>query len=251
MTGTAGSRYFVKALERSLEVMCAFGAGSPEMSLSHVAARTGLTRASARRILLSLVDLGYAEKEGNRFRLRPRVLELSYAYLTSLGLAHRGQYVLEMLTQETGKPCSLSVLDRHEVVYIARSTIPRLASFSVGIGERHPAHAIAMGRVLLAGLEPVELDNYFQTAKIEHLTSKTVVNKSKLRKILCQVRDDGYAYISSEFTLGLEAVAVPVTKPGGRIIAAMNIYADRISGEFMLRDSLTKLRHAAKLLAEG
>lgn len=251
MTDAAGSRYFVKALGRSVEVIRAFGVGSPEMSLSQVAARTGLTRASARRILLSLVDLGYAEKEGNLFRLRPRVLEISYAYLTSLGFAHRGQYVLEMLTQETEKACSLSVLDGHEIVYVARSTIPRLASFSVGVGTRHPAHATAMGRALLASLEPAELDGYFQTAKIEHITSKTVVNKSKLRKILCQVREQGYAYISSEHTLGLEAIAVPVTKAGGRVIAAMNVYADRVGGELMLRNHLTKLRHAAKLLAEG
>ena len=115
------------------------------MTLSEAARRTGLTRASARRVLLSLVDLGYAEKEDSRFRLRPRVLDIGYAYLAALGIAHRGQYVLEALTSETREPCSLSVLDPPDIVYVARSTVPKLATMATSIGTRLPAYATAMG----------------------------------------------------------------------------------------------------------
>ena len=252
MDDKAESRYFVKALDRSLQVMRSFSAESPEMTISQVATRSGLTRASARRILLSLVDLGYAEKEENLFRLRPRVLQIGYAYLTSLGIAHRGQYVLETLTNETQESCSLSVLDGDEIVYVARSTVPGLASIAITIGARLPAHATAMGRVLLAGLPAPELDEYFKTATLQRFTAKTVTSETVLRKVLEKVGDEGYAYISGElWDDSMEVIAVPVTKAGGRVIAAISLYTGRITEEVMLGDYLTKLRNAARLLAEG
>lgn len=245
------SRYFVKALDRSLQVICAFSAESSEMTLSQVAARTGLTRASARRILLSLVDLGYAEKEGNLFRLRPRVLQIGYAYLSSLGVAHRGQYVLERLMDDTGESCSICVLDGTDIVYVARAIMPGLASIAIAIGARLPAHATAMGRVLLAGLPPAELDEYFQHAELKSFTSKTITSEVALRKVLKKTREQGYAYISGELDDTMESIAVPVTKAGGRVIAAMSLYTGRITEEVMLGDFLTKMRNAAKVLSEG
>jgi IclR family transcriptional regulator, pca regulon regulatory protein len=197
------------------------------------------------------VDLGYAEKEGKLFRLCPRVLQIGYAYLTSLGIAHRGQYVLERLTDETGESCSLSVLDGHEIVYVARATVQGLASIAITIGARLPAHAIAMGPVLLAGLPPNDLDDYFKTATLERFTAKTVTSETALRKILAKVRDHGYAYIAGELNDGMEVIAVPVTKAGGRVIGAISLDTGRISEELMLGDYLTQLRNAAKLLAEG
>ncbi|WP_343671384.1 IclR family transcriptional regulator domain-containing protein [Paraburkholderia heleia] len=244
-------RYFVKALDRSLQVICAFSAESSEMTLSQVAARTGLTRASARRILLSLVDLGYAEKEGNLFRLRPRVLQIGYAYLSSLGVAHRGQYVLERLMEDTGESCSICVLDGTDIVYVARAIMPGLASIAIAIGARLPAHATAMGRVLLAGLPPDELDEYFQNAELKSFTSKTITSEAALRKVLKKTREQGYAYISGELDDTMESIAVPVTKAGGRVIAAMSLYTGRITEEVMLGDFLTKMRNAAKVLSEG
>jgi IclR family pca regulon transcriptional regulator len=231
--------------------MRSFGAESPEMTLSQAAARSNLTRASARRVLLSLVDLGYAEKDGTRFRLRPRVLDLGYAYLASLGIAHRGQYVLETLTSETQEACSLSVLDRPDIVYVARSTVPRLATMSTSIGTRLPAHATAMGRALLAGLPPVELDDYFRTSTRQRFTPRTVTSEPALRKLLTRVRSQGYAYIDGELEIGMEVIAVPVTKADGRVIAAISMYTGRISEKLMLGEYLTRLRNAAKLIAEG
>lgn len=251
VTENAELRYFVKSLERAFAVMRSFGEGSPEMTISQAAARTGLTRASARRVLLSLVDLGYAEKDGNLFRLRPRVLDIGYAYLASLGIAHRGQYVLETLTDETEEPCSLSILDCPDIVYVARSTVPRLASIAISIGARRPAHATAMGRVLLAGLAEAELDEYFRTTTLKRFTPKTVTSEDALRKILGKVRDQGYAYISGELEIGMEVIAVPVTKAGGRVLAAISLYTGRIKKDLILGDYLTKLRNAAKLIAEG
>jgi IclR family pca regulon transcriptional regulator len=231
--------------------MRSFSGATPEMTISQASARSGMTRASARRILLSLVDLGYAEKHGNRFRLRPRVLEIGYAYLASLGIAHRGQYVLETLTDEIQEPCSLCVLDPPDIVYVARSTMPRLASIATSIGTRLPAHATAMGRILLAGLPSAELDEYFRTAPLERFTAKTVTSEGALRKILAKIRNEGYAYISGELEIGMEVIAVPVTKADGRVIAAISLYTGRISKELMLGEYLTKLRNAAKLIAEG
>ena len=198
------------------------------MTLSEAARRTGLTRASARRVLLSLVDLGYAEKEDSRFRLRPRVLDIGYAYLAALGIAHRGQYVLEALTSETREPCSLSVLDPPDIVYVARSTVPKLATMATSIGTRLPAYATAMGRVLLAGLMPEELDAYFRTATLKRLTPKTIATEPALRKVIATVRTQGFAYIEGELEVGMEVIAVPV-RAGGRVVAAVSLYTGRIS----------------------
>lgn len=221
------------------------------MTLSQVASRTGLTRASARRILLSLVDLGYAEKEGNQFRLRPRVLQIGYAYLTSLGVAHRGQYVLERLTEETGESCSLSVLDGTDIVYVARSMVPGLASIAVAIGSRLPAYATAMGRVMLAGLPPAELDTYFAMANLKRFTPKTITTEDALRTALNNTRDQGYSYVSGELDDTMESIAVPVTKAGGRVIAAISLYTARLKEAVILGEILPKMRSAAKVLSEG
>jgi IclR family pca regulon transcriptional regulator len=245
------SRYFVKVLERAFNVLAAFGATSPEMTLSAVATQTNLDRATARRILLSLVDMGYAEKEGKLFRLCPRVLRIGFSYLTSLGIAHRGQYVLETLTAEANKASSLSVLDGNEIVYVARSTVPGLASTATAIGARYPAHPTAMGRVLLASLPTYVLDNYFETAVLERITAKTVISVASLRRILKRVREQGYAYVAGELQASVAAIAVPVTKPGGRVIAAISLSTAGCSEQRVVREHLSMLRHAATLLSMG
>lgn len=241
----------MKSLDRTLAVIRSFDAEHQAMTLSEVARRADITRAAARRILLSLADLGYAEHVGALFRLRPRVLELGFAYLDSMGLAHRGQRALEALTAVIAEPCSMSVLDDTEIVYVARSVVSRLVTVSVGVGTRLPAYATAMGRVLLAGLEPAALDAYFKRAKFQRFTAKTIVEPARLRRVLAEVRARGWAYVRDELEIGMEAVAVPVADAGGRVVAAISAYTARVSQETAIRSFVPKLRDTAREIGRG
>jgi IclR family transcriptional regulator, pca regulon regulatory protein len=245
------ARYFVKSLDRTLAVIRAFDAQHPAMSLSDAARRAGITRAAARRILLSLTDLGYAEHAGALFRLSPRILELGFAYLASNAIAARAQRALEALTAVIDEPCSMSVLDDGDIVYVARSMVSRLVTVSVGVGTRLPAYATAMGRVLLAGLEPAALDAYFRRAKLKRFTPKTVVEPARLRRILAETRQRGFAYVRDELEIGMEAVAVPVIDAEGRTIAAISAYTARVSQETALRSFVPKLKDTARVIGRG
>jgi IclR family pca regulon transcriptional regulator len=245
------ARYFVKSLDRTLAVIRAFDAQHPAMSLSEAARRAGITRAAARRILLSLTDLGYAEHAGTMFCLRPRMLELGFAYLKSSGIAARGQRALEALTAVIDEPCSMSVLDEADIVYVARSVVSRLVTVSVGVGTRLPAFATAMGRALLAGLEPAALDAYFKRAKLTRFTAKTVVEPARLRRIVAETRHRGFAYVRDELEIGMEAVAVPVIDANGRTIAAISAYTARVSQETVLRSFVPKLKDTAREIGRG
>ena len=163
---------FVQSLERGLAVIRAFGADDPELTLSDVARRTDLTRAAARRFLLTLVDLGYVRSDGKHFALTPRVLELGYAYLSSLSLPEIAEPHLERLAAQVRESSSVSVLDGDEIVYVGRVPTSRIMRVSINVGTRFPAYATSMGRVLLAALPDDELDAYLQRAEIEPLTAR-------------------------------------------------------------------------------
>src|SRR5262249_25047423 len=145
---------FVQSLERGLAVVRAFGPDTPQLTLSEVARATGLTRAAARRFLLTLAELGYVRADGRAFSLRPRILELGFAYLSGLSLPETAQPHMEELSAKVHKSCSVSVLDGHDVVYVARVPTRRIMSVTIAVGTRFPAYATSMGRVLLAGLPP-------------------------------------------------------------------------------------------------
>ncbi len=164
--------HFVQSLERGLAVIKAFGSEDPELTLSDVARRTGLTRAAARRFLLTLADLGYVRSDGKHFALTPRVLELGYAYLSSLSLPEIAEPHLERLAAEVRESSSVSVLDGDEIVYVGRVPTSRIMRVSINVGTRFPAYATSMGRVLLAALAPEALDAYLARAEIRPLTSR-------------------------------------------------------------------------------
>lgn len=216
---------FVQSLERGLAVIRAFGVERPELTLSEVAKVTGLTRATARRFLLTLVQLGYAHTDGRIFSLRPRVMDLGYAYLSALGLPAVAQPHLEALGARLHESASISVLDGEDIVYVVRVPSRRIMSVSIALGTRFPAYAASMGRVLLAGLEPRQLDRYLASVQLVPLTPMTLTDRDRLRQVLEQVRRDGYATIDQELELGLRSVAAPIRDWRGSVIAALNVSA--------------------------
>src|SRR5919202_3507385 len=153
--------HFVQSLERGLAVIRAFSAERPQLTLSEVARATGLDRAAARRFLLTLADLGYVHSDGRSFMLAPRVLELGYAYLSSISLPEVAEPHMERLVADVHESSSVSVLDGDDIVYVARVPVSRIMTVSINVGTRFPAYATSMGRVLLAGLPAPPLDAHF------------------------------------------------------------------------------------------
>jgi IclR family pca regulon transcriptional regulator len=222
---------FVQSLDRGLAVIRSFGPDRERLSLSEVAVATGLTRAAARRFLLTLVKLGYVRHDGREFSLRPRVLELGYAYLSGLALPDVAAPHLEELVARLHESSSISVLDGHHVVYVARVPTKRIMTVAISVGTRFPAYATSMGRVLLAALSPDDLDRYLAEAALEPLTARTVTDPGQLRSIIGEVAEQGYAIVDQELEEGLRAVAAPIRGSSDVGTAAINIsaHASRVS----------------------
>jgi IclR family transcriptional regulator, pca regulon regulatory protein len=214
---------FVQSLERGLAVIRAFNAERPSLTLSEVAVATGVTRAAARRFLITLMSLGYVRSDGRQFSLRPRVLDLGYAYLSSLSLPEVAEPHLEALVAEVNESSSVSVLDGDDIVYVARVPVSRIMTVAISVGTRFPAYATSMGRVLLAGLPDDELDDYLAKVQLSQLTGRTVTSRSSLRAEILRVRAQGWALVDRELEDGLRAVAAPIRDRNGRTIAAVNV----------------------------
>jgi IclR family pca regulon transcriptional regulator len=215
----------VQSLERGLAVIRAFDEHNVELTLSDVARSTGLTRAAARRFLLTLADLGYVRTDGRWFSLSPRVLELGYAYLSSLTLPEVAEPHLERLVAEVHESSSVSVLDGEDIVYVARVPTARIMTVSINVGTRFPAYATSMGRILLAALTESDLDDYLARADLEPLSPRTVTSADTLRAELAKVRRQGWALVDQELEEGLRSVAVPIRDRGGAVVAAANLSA--------------------------
>ena len=232
-TGAEGGRDsdFVQSLDRGLAVIRAFGPGRERLSLSDVARETGLTRAAARRFLLTLVKLGYVRSDGREFSLRPLVLELGYAYLSGLAMPEIASPHLEELVARVRESSSISVLDGHDIVYVARVPTKRIMTVAISVGTRFPAHATSMGRVLLAGMSPDELDKYLSEGDLGTFTARTVTDPDRLKEILREVRRQGYAIVDQELEEGLRSIAAPIHGSGGAVTAAINLsgHASRVS----------------------
>lgn len=239
---------FVQSLERGLAVIRAFDAEHPELTLSDVARSTGLTRAAARRFLLTLVELGYMRTDGRLFGLRPRVLELGYAYLSSLSLPEVAQPHLEELVAKVHESCSVSLLDGNDIVYVARVPTKRIMTVAISVGTRFPAYATSMGRVLLAHQPADWLDEYLASVELRALTPRTITDRAKLRSTLNRIRSQGFAVVDQELEEGLRSLAVPIHDAPGAVIAAMNVSArtSRGSSEAIRRELLPPLQAAAQ-----
>lgn len=216
-----GSTY-VQSLARGLAVIRAFGAERPRLSLSDVARATDLTRASARRFLLTLESEGYVRARDGLFELTPRVLELGFSYLSAQSLPEVAQPHLETLSRVVGESSSASILDGWDIVYIARVPTRRIMSVGIAIGTRFPAYVTSMGRVLLAALSVAERDTFFEGFRGEAFTPRTVVDPGSLRAELDRVAAQGWSLVDGELETGLRALAVPVTR-GPATVAAINV----------------------------
>lgn len=217
------SRDFVQSLERGLAIIRVFSAERASLTVSEIAQISGLTRAAVRRFLLTLSELGYVVAKNNRFELTPQVLELGYSYLSALSFPEVALPHLEALVAHTSEASEGSILDRGDIVYVVRVPGTALMTISVNIGARRPAHATAMGRVLLANLPPADLDLYLATTPLEPLLPRTITDPVALRAELDTVRRTGYALVNQELEDGLVAIAAPVRDRGGRTRAAINL----------------------------
>jgi IclR family pca regulon transcriptional regulator len=245
--GPERSTDFVQSLERGLAVIRAFDAEHAELTLSDVARATGLPRAAARRFLLTLVDLGYMRTDGGLFALRPRILELGYAYLSSIALPDVAQPHMETLAAQVHESCSLSMLDGSDIVYVARVPTRRIMTVAINVGTRFPAYATSMGRVLLAGLPMTELDTYLAGTELRALTPKTISDAGRLRKTLERIAAQGFALVDQELEVGLRSIAVPVRDATGSVVAALNVsmHVGRGSADAARRELLPHLRASA------
>jgi IclR family pca regulon transcriptional regulator len=244
---------FVQSVARGLAVIKAFDENHRELTLSEVAAITGLARAAARRFLLTLAELGYVRTDGRMFALTPRVLELGYACLSSMSLPEIAEPHLERLVAEVQESASVTVLDDTDIVYVARVPTARIMRVTISIGTRFPAYATSMGRVLLAALTAAELDAYAQRVSMQPITARTVTDPAALRAELDRIREQGWALVDQELEEGLRSLAAPITDRSGRTVAAANIatHAARTSSAEARRSLLPALlRTAAQIGAD-
>ena len=242
----------VQSLERGISVLRSFDAENSSQTLSEVAKRTGLTRATARRLLLTLTTLGYASTDGRSFTLTPSVLDLGYAYLSSLNIQQIAQPFLEALSEEVRESSSISVLDGSDIVYVARVPTSRIMTIALGLGTRLPAHCTSMGRVLLAELPRGEVHRRVKTP-LEPRTERTITRLAALDEELARVSAQGWALVDQELEIGLRSIAAPLRDSNGRAIAAMNLstHAGRTSVEELHEVLLPALIQAADSLNDA
>lgn len=241
---------FVQSLERGLAVIRAFGFRRVSLTITDVAEATGLTRATARRFLLTLVRMGYVRNDGREYWLRPRVLELGYAYLSGIELPEAAKPFMDELVDEVGESTSIAVRDDDDIVYVAHAAPQRVMTINVPIGGRDPLFCTALGRVLLAAEPAEEIDRYLKAAHLTAYTRATITDPAGLRTALAKVEVDGYSLIEDELEDGLVALAVPLRDADGAVIAAMNVcsYSLRTSPEELVRRGLPLLLRAASAI---
>ena len=247
----SGDPNFMTSLARGLLVIQALSESKLQLSISQLSKKTGLSRASARRCLHTLCELGFAGSEDARnFHLRPRVLMLGHSYLSSMPLSVAAQPILEHLSQILNESCSVALLDGVDIVYVARANVARVMAIDQGVGTRLPAFCTSMGRVLLAHLSAEELEAVLPIIEFTRYTEKTITSLEKLRQALTTVRREGYAIIDQELELGLRSMAVPLTSSAGRVVAAINVesHEQRVSLQDMQTRFLPYLRAAGQEL---
>jgi IclR family transcriptional regulator, pca regulon regulatory protein len=216
-------RDLVQSLERGLAVLLAFSAERPSLTLSEAARIAGLTRATTRRLLLTFQSLGYMGFDGKHFELTPKVLDLGYAYLSSLQLPEIAQSFMETLSEKVNESVSAAVLDGDEIVYVARVPTKHVMSISLGLGSRLPAATTSMGRVLLAGLADDDLDRFLTTVTWTPLTERTIKYPDELRHAVMECRRLGYALVDQELENNVRSIAAPLRDSRGRVVAALNV----------------------------
>jgi IclR family transcriptional regulator, pca regulon regulatory protein len=238
---------YLSTLERGLSVLRAFDEQNPEMRLSDVAAKTGLSPAVARRCLNTLVALGYVGQHGRNFLLRPEVLSFGSAFLASMNIEQACTPALQALRDETGDSASMSVLSGRDILYIAHVSTNRHIRLGANVGTRFPLHATSMGKAILAFRPDAEVDALLAAGPLERHTDKTVTDAAAFRARLAQIRDRGFDSALDELDYGIVSVAVPVFDGQRRVVAAINCSTttSRISQEEMIQARLPGLQRSS------
>lgn len=238
---------FVEGLAKGLSVLEAFDRDHPEMTLSQVSQRTGMSPAAARRSLHTLTTLGYIRRIERRFVLSARVLALGSAYLDAANVEQLLLPELRRLVHKFGDSASIAVLDGENILYVAHYSEQRASRKIASVGTTYPAYATSLGKVLLAGLDEESFTQYLDTVKLKPLTDQTVSDRETLSKWIATCRSRGYATSSDELDYGITSLAVPVRVRSGQVVAALNSsgYTGRISTEQIVDQRLESLRHSA------
>jgi IclR family pca regulon transcriptional regulator len=244
----AGNPDFVLSLARGLRVIESFEGHREGRSIMEISRSTGLSRASIRRLLLTLELLGYVEHSRQVYRLKTQVLRLGFSYLSSSSVVEAARPVLERITEQVHESSSMSMLDGGEIVYVARSAASRVLAAGLSVGSRLPAYCTSMGRVLLAALPDPELDAYLRTLKPRAYTAKTITRIPQLKKAILEVREKGYALVDAELEAGLRSVAVPVFTRSDRVVAAINVgtHVSRVNRATLIGHCLPVLQEGAR-----
>lgn len=244
---------YIQSLERGLQVIQAFSQQNPAMTVSEMAKKTGLSRPTVRRILLTLEHLGFAESRNGLYMLTPRALSLGYAYLSSNNVWSIAHPFMRKFVDETGESCSISILDGMEVLYVARVSTKRIMSINLDVGSRLPAYATSMGHVLLANLQEDELDRLLDKVDFEKFTDKTITDKEKMKEVLADVRQKNWGGVDQQLEEGLRSIAVPIRDRSGRVIAAINCsaHAGRISKTVLREEFLPLLQDCAEKIGQA
>ncbi len=239
----------VQSLVRGIAVIRSFDAGHRHQTITDVSARTGLTRAAARRFLITLCEAGLARSDGKYYELTPAILELAQSYVSSASELEVVQDILRGLSEEFDESASAAMMDGTDIIYVARAPARhRIMTIGLGLGTRLPAHATSMGQALLSLMNPREFEAYLGNARLQELTRHTLTTRVALRQRIEDVRTRGYAIVSEELELGLRSISVPVRNRNPRSNLAVNISAQaaRVSAEEMVERFLPALQRAQR-----
>ncbi len=248
---TAPSDSHVQSFARGLSVIRSFSSTAKAQTMTQVAASTGLTRAGARRILHTLLGLGYVAFDGKLFVLTPRILDLGFAYLSTMPLWNLAEPAMETLTETTAESCSAAVLDGQDIVYVLRVPTRKVMRISLSVGSRLPAHCTSMGRMLLADLSDSEIEAHLATSHLVQHTAKTSIDPIDILKKVVRARAQGWCLVDQELEEGLVSIAAPIRDHTGRAIAALNVsgQANRTSARTMQERMLSPLLVAAERIS--
>lgn len=219
----APSNMYAQTFARGLSVITSFTQDTGAMTISQVAAKAGMTRSTARRLLYTLTTLGYAATDGKNFTLTPKILDLGYAYLASSAIWRFAEPHVEALVEKVGESASISVLDGHDVIYVMRNQQQRLLKSPLNISSRLPAYAVSMGRVQLAALSDRDLNAYIASVELRPLTKWTITDPQELKERILRDRDQGWSLVSKELEEGIAGIAVPLTSKRGNTLASLNV----------------------------
>jgi IclR family pca regulon transcriptional regulator len=239
IAGFAGDPNFMTSLARGLAVIAAFTDRRRRPTIAELSRKTGIPRAAVRRCLYTLEKLGYVDSEAYSFSLLPKILRLGHAYLGSAPLAVSAQPFLDRVSEQVDESCSLAVLERDDILYLARSVTSRILSVNLNVGSRLPAYCTSIGQLLLADLPDAEFAVYLKRTTLVPYTNRTVASATQLREVLDAVRKNGHAIADQEMEVGIRSIAVPVRNAAGAVVAGINVIAQ--AQRMSIRDMKTKV----------